>query len=369
MIEDLQFGENDVSLIIENNEESFYKKKREGLKKLKITKHSWSIRETYQKVDSGIIYLEPDYQREEVWDISRQVAFIESLFMGILIPPIYLAEIKSNNPLENVRYEVVDGKQRLISIKKFLTDNLILKSNYLEYFNYFDDKDFSKINSDDSELLENMLSNTIEYYVISMSTEANVKYDVFSRLNKGAVKLEIDELRIALFHSELISYIMDLINLEKEINCDIYKKVFSKAIQKRKKDFGRFFRSVAFDNASSILNKRVENYNSRPKEMINNVLAQYQKGEIQLDKDNIKDIFYKTMLMLKELKKINIKNGADNIIDSLIPFHRELNERNVYNTLSSLVNNDEYMETFEKSPSTTKNVNKRLEIVSKFFNI
>ena len=88
-----------------------FNNKRMMLETTKIVKQTWSITEIYQKIKSGDLILDPDYQRNEVWHISKQVSFIESLFMEIMIPPIYVVEVPSGDVLERKKYEVVDRKE------------------------------------------------------------------------------------------------------------------------------------------------------------------------------------------------------------------------------------------------------------------
>lgn len=83
--------------------------KRELLKKTKIVKQTWSIQEIYQKIKSEKLRLSPDYQRNEIWQNDKKTAFIESLFMGIIVPPIYVVEIPGEDILDDSTYEVVDG--------------------------------------------------------------------------------------------------------------------------------------------------------------------------------------------------------------------------------------------------------------------
>lgn len=65
---------------------SEYEKKRKLLKKTKIVKQTWSILEIFQKVKEGKLQLNPEYQRNVIWDKAKKTAFVESLFMGIIIP-------------------------------------------------------------------------------------------------------------------------------------------------------------------------------------------------------------------------------------------------------------------------------------------
>ena len=45
--------------------------------------------------------LSPDYQRNEIWQNDKNTAFIESLYMGIIVPPIYVVEIPGADILED----------------------------------------------------------------------------------------------------------------------------------------------------------------------------------------------------------------------------------------------------------------------------
>lgn len=91
--ENLQLAENDI-VDPEQKEsvENEYQEKRRWLEKTKIVRQTWSILEIYQKIKDGKLILNPDYQRREIWGDDKKTAFIESIFMEIMIPPIYVVE-------------------------------------------------------------------------------------------------------------------------------------------------------------------------------------------------------------------------------------------------------------------------------------
>ena len=125
---------------------SYYEQKRFFLNDTKILKQTWSVQELYQKLSANKLILQPDYQRNQVWKPDKKTAFIESLFMGILVPPIYVVEVPNENLLEGNYYEVVDGKQRLSTIKEFLSNSFSLRKKYLEYYaDMFGGKKFDDI--------------------------------------------------------------------------------------------------------------------------------------------------------------------------------------------------------------------------------
>ena len=75
--DDLKDEDREDREVIENE----FENKRNMLDKTKIVRQTWSITEIYQKIKNGDLILNPDYQRNEVWPPSKQISFIESLFM------------------------------------------------------------------------------------------------------------------------------------------------------------------------------------------------------------------------------------------------------------------------------------------------
>ncbi len=62
----------------------------------------------------------PEYQRNFVWDKTRQSKFIESVLLGLPIPYIFTADTDG-------RLEIVDGSQRLRTLVAFLQNKLVLR--------------------------------------------------------------------------------------------------------------------------------------------------------------------------------------------------------------------------------------------------
>ncbi len=107
--ERLQLAENteieqEQKEVVENE----FVEKRNLLQKTKIVRQTWSIAEIYQKIKDRKLILDPDYQRRAIWGNDKKTAFIESLYMEIMIPPIYVVEIPGEDILDETKYEVVD---------------------------------------------------------------------------------------------------------------------------------------------------------------------------------------------------------------------------------------------------------------------
>lgn len=79
---------------------------------------TWPI---YQLVDSPL-NLTPSYQRGDVWSAADRSALVESILRGIPLPSIILLKKKGKEP-----HEVVDGKQRLTAILRFVGAHPVAK--------------------------------------------------------------------------------------------------------------------------------------------------------------------------------------------------------------------------------------------------
>ena len=68
--------------------------------------------------------IRPPYQRKNVWDISKQRALLDSLFRRYYIPKIVIRDVRINE--EETKSEIIDGQQRILTVKNFFSNNLKL---------------------------------------------------------------------------------------------------------------------------------------------------------------------------------------------------------------------------------------------------
>lgn len=365
---DIQLAENEEV----SEDDSEYNKsgdtcedKRKLLKKTRIVRQTWSISEIYQKIQKDSLYLDPVYQRQKIWKKDKQTAFIESLYMGIIVPPIYVVETSSKDVLKPNTYEVVDGKQRLTAIMEFLNGKLQLVEKSLEYYtDWFGGRKFEQIREEHEEETNEMLSSVLDIYVITSNSPEFTKYDIFSRLNKGAEKLKVNEIRKAIYRSDMLRYIEEYVNDKVEKEDMQYFSVFTPNDIKRYEDFGRFFKSIAFYVRSDIKKGVVNGYNSRPREMINDVLHDIQQDEIVINDRDLQIILDSTIELEELLQK---ESGRECLIDAMIPFVVE--GYDVKEKLHDVLEDNEIKQTFVKSATTTTNVNKRLKRVKELLEI
>lgn len=81
----------------------------------------WTVRMLTDLQDR--IDTEAEYQRGSVWSEGQQRLLIDSLLRGYDLPKIYLRKLPEGEPR---LYEVVDGKQRLTAVWRFVADEFRL---------------------------------------------------------------------------------------------------------------------------------------------------------------------------------------------------------------------------------------------------
>ncbi|GAA3510727.1 DUF262 domain-containing protein [Georgenia daeguensis] len=88
-----------------------------GMSPIKAKADTWTIQDFVSKARRGRLELNPSYQRGDVWPTKDAQLLIESILRGIPLPSIIVLRPDS---VATTPYEVVDGKQRLTSILRFI---------------------------------------------------------------------------------------------------------------------------------------------------------------------------------------------------------------------------------------------------------
>lgn len=151
-------------------------------------------------VEKGAIDTQPSYQRRERWSPTRQSALIESFLLNIPIPPVYLAEEAYG------KYTVIDGKQRLSAITRFMRDQLELVD--LEKFKHLTGYTRSKLPSELRNALE--IRPYVRVVTLLKQSDPDLKYEVFERLNTGGEALFPQEIRNVAYRGPLNDLLFDL---------------------------------------------------------------------------------------------------------------------------------------------------------------
>lgn len=170
----------------------------------------WTAETIISQIDKGNIQLNPRFQRRDAWEGHRKSSFIESLILGLPIPQIVLAE----SPTKRGSYIVIDGKQRLLSIRQFAAkqDDPVFAQLRLTGLSIRRDLHLATLEAlradpagaDDVAAFENQPIRTV---VIKNWGSEDFLYQVFLRLNTGSVPLSPQELRQALHPGPFVEFV------------------------------------------------------------------------------------------------------------------------------------------------------------------
>jgi hypothetical protein len=151
-------------------------------------------------VRSAQIDVGPDFQRRQRWEPERQSSLIESFLLNIPVPPIYLAEEESGV------YTVIDGQQRLRAIKAFMWDELALVG--LETLRDLVGFKFSELPPSIQNPLK--IRPYLRAVTLLRQSDPGLRYEVFTRLNTGGVRLNPQEIRNVAYRGPLNELIYTL---------------------------------------------------------------------------------------------------------------------------------------------------------------
>jgi hypothetical protein len=158
---------------------------------IRVDTKPFNISLVYDMINDGDINLSPDFQRQFVWtDIGARSRLIESIMLRIPLPVFYLAQDHAG------RLQVVDGLQRLTVIKQFLDNKLRLRD--LEYLKDEEGKVFRHNDPSrciDQRFRKRIIQTQILMNIIDPQTPADVKFDIFKRINQGGRPLNAQEIR------------------------------------------------------------------------------------------------------------------------------------------------------------------------------
>jgi hypothetical protein len=284
--------------------------------------------------------------------------------MNVPIPPLYLAEEEDGNWL------VIDGLQRLSSIKSYFENENALKS--LEIIKELEGLKYKDLPVKMRNLLNDGLLRT---NVIKKESHSDIKYDIFTRLNSGAVILNDQEVRNCLYRGSLN-------NLAKELckNKDFQKILGQKGCHPRFLDTEFILRYFAFSENMKIENGSyyIERYLGSLKQFINDFMrnnANLPNVKLQNLRDRFNSVIDKVLVIFppeqafrdpnSTSRKVN-KAVADSVmlgLENIEKKHIEAKKSELYNIILRILKSDEFSTLLRKRTADKNNVNSRIRMM------
>ena len=253
-------------------------------RKIYTDKSDPTIFDLYNRFIDGDLSLQPDFQRQFVWDVKKSSRLIESVLLDIPLPVVYLAE--DNDGKESV----IDGQQRLTAFFSFMIskfpDGKEFKLRGLQVFDELNGHFFKDL---DKEIQSKIKKSSIRIITFKKESEKNLRFEIFERLNTGSVPLNDQELRNCIYRGEYI-------NLLKELSKDpdfMYLIGISKP-DKRMKDIELTLRFASFFHATYL------KYRSPMRKFFNDDMEKYQHI-CKEDSEELKKSFKNSVQIIRSL--------------------------------------------------------------------
>ncbi|MFD7276006.1 DUF262 domain-containing protein [Streptomyces sp. NPDC059862] len=166
-----------------------------------------TVEELLDRLKRGALDLAPDFQRRaSMWSEVQQSRLIESMLLGIPLPPFFMAQ------QENDAWSVVDGTQRLTALVRFMAPGLIeattpLALRGLDFLEQLNSNVYGEL---PGRLRIRLRETRIVVHLVRLGTPEAVKFNVFSRVNAAGLPLTRQEIRHAMIPGLARDFVADL---------------------------------------------------------------------------------------------------------------------------------------------------------------
>jgi hypothetical protein len=144
------------------------------------------------RIRSGVLNLQPDFQRGEVWSIGKKQRLIDSILRDWHVPPVHIIQLPETN-----KTEVLDGQQRLVAIRDFIDGIFPVDGTIEPYEERLEDLDGLRFHELPEEWQRHVNQFTLRVFRLT-DYRAEEPGELFYRLNQN-VALTSAEQRNAFF--------------------------------------------------------------------------------------------------------------------------------------------------------------------------
>jgi len=245
-----------------------------------------SAYDLFRMKEEDVLDIQPDFQREFVWNNASQTRFIDSLIKQLPIPSMCFSY-----DYETEKWSVIDGLQRISTIIRFLDDDNWKLADLDDISPVIRGKKVKKIKEDDYlyKRVQNIsLPITVVRYDTSKPEHYRYLFTIFHRLNTGGVKLTNQEIRNAIFNGPLNQLLIKL-NDENKTWRKITKAKKNKSYRYKYEEL--ILRFLAFQ-------ENLDGYNGNLTSFLNDFMRENKNS---IDNGNRQKVFTRTMSIMNKL--------------------------------------------------------------------
>lgn len=171
---------------------------------IQLGKDNYSCAQIIDMLNNDEINLETLYQRKSgLWNTRTKSRFIESMMLKFPIPPLYFNVTYRDREQTLPHWEVIDGLQRLSTLKEFIIGvkgkKLILDG--MEFYPEINNLTYDQL---PRYLIRNFESCQLQLHLVYPNTPQQVIRRIFERINTTSLILTDQEIRNAIYQGNVI---------------------------------------------------------------------------------------------------------------------------------------------------------------------
>lgn len=240
-----------------------------------------ALHRNYQR---GRLVLQPEFQRQYVWDRKKASRLIESVLLRVPLPIIYLSEQPDGKEY------VIDGQQRLTSLFSFVDGKFPsgepFKLTGLTAYEELNKRSFAELST---ELQDRIQDYTLRTVTLLKQSDADLKFEIFERLNTGSEPLNDMELRNCVFRGPYNALLKSL-----AAETDFRVLLGLSAADKRMRDVEFVLRFASFYHATYL------KYTSPMKRFFNQDMERHQNLSDE-EAEQLRDAFKNALQNIRSL--------------------------------------------------------------------
>lgn len=302
----------------------------------------------------------PEFQRNFIWTQRHASRFIESLLMGLPVPGIFLYKQSNNNT-----HLVIDGQQRLVSLRAFYDGNFGEKKfRLIGVREPWLEKTYNELDLSDQLKLDDSIVHATIFQQDKPQDVLNSIYFVFERINTGGISLSPQEIRNCIIQGSLLNAIRVLNKLRE------WREIFGNE-NSRLKDEELILRFFALYKQHSeyrrpmarFLNEYAEKNANLPEKSIDELVGIFSS----VIKVIYKSIGIKAFRLARALNAAVFDSVMVGVARRLAPDSPQPSEEKIISAYQDLLKNQDYRRSCERSTADEEHVARRIQLATDAF--